>query len=410
VRVTASDQMTVESAGSLTIVYALTNVESTAGNLLQRPNHIALNATGGITFRFAPNFTPRPAPPAAWQRALATWRCQTGMNWEVGSPNSTNTIAEDGQNVVAFDNGPELPDRVLGRTTTYYRGCFAPNGELVFWVKEIDMQFDDAAIFQFGPLPPVTPQLDFESVAVHELGHAQQLAHLIRPGAVMHFAIGRGQNTRILNPASDVAGGRQVLRVRSFRDLGCGGPALLPAPLTAFSARYEPASGTTVSWATRDECFLNGFLVERSRSSDTTNWEQLATVVTRPPTGQYQFVDPRPASGLLYYRLRLRRPDGSLDNTAPALVSTEGANASVSIFPNPVTDDFLGLQYPAAADGVVIFRIYDALGRLVRASSQTTTTGLDILSLNVAGLVPGFYVLHWLDAQGRTGQRNFVRI
>ncbi|WP_188561933.1 IPT/TIG domain-containing protein [Hymenobacter frigidus] len=410
VRVTASDQLTVESTSSVTIVYALTNVESTTGNLLQRPNHVALNATGGITFRFAPNFTLSPAPPAAWQRALATWRCQTGMNWEVGSPNSTNTIAEDGQNVVAFDNGPELPDRVLGRTTTYYRGCLAPSGELVFWVKEIDMQFDDAAIFQFGPLPPITPQLDFESVAVHELGHAQQLAHLIRPGAVMHFAIGRGQNTRILNPASDVAGGRQVLRVRSFRNLGCGGPALLPAPLTAFSARYEPASGTTVSWATRDECFLNGFLVERSQSGDTTNWEQLATVATRPPTGQYQFVDPRPASGLLYYRLRLRRPDGSLDNTAPALVSTEGANASVSIFPNPVTDDFLGLQYPAAADGVVIFRIYDALGRLVRASSQTTTTGLDILSLNVAGLVPGFYVLHWLDAQGRTGQRNFVRI
>ena len=37
-------------------------------------------------------------------------------------------------------------------------------------------------------------------------------------------------------------------------------------------------------------------------------------------------------------------------------------------------------------------------------------TGLNILSLNVAGLVPGFYVLHWLDARGRTGQRNFVRI
>ncbi|GAA3973580.1 hypothetical protein GCM10022407_19210 [Hymenobacter antarcticus] len=410
VRVTASDQLTVESAGSLTVVYALTNVESTTGNLLQRPNHIALNTTGGLTFRFAPNFTLSPAPPAAWQRALATWRCQTGMNWEVGSPNPTNNIVEDGQNVIAFDNGPELPDRVLGRTITHYRGCFAPNGELVFWVKEIDMQFDDAANFQFGPAPPITPQLDFESVAVHELGHAQQLSHLNLPGAVMHFAIGRGQNTRSLNLASDVAGGRQVLRGRSFRNLGCGGPALLPAPLTAFTARYEPASGTTVSWVTRDECFLNGFVVERSQSGDTTTWEPLATVAPRAPTGQYQLVDPRPASGLLYYRLRLRRPDGSLDNTAPILLSTEGANASASIFPNPVTDDFLRLQYPAAADGAVVFRIYDALGRSVRASSLTTTTGLNVLTLSVAGLVPGFYVLHWLDAQGRTGQRNFVRL
>ena len=408
VRVTAADQLTVESATALTVVYALTNVESTTGGLLQRPNHIALNATGGISFRLAPNFTPGPAPSAAWQRALATWRCQTGMNWEVGNPNPTNVIADDDQNVVAFDNGPELPDRVLGRTTSYYRGCFAPNGELVFRVKEIDMQFDDAANFQFGPAPAVAPQLDFESVAAHELGHAQQLAHLILPGAVMHFAVGRGQNTRALNPTSDVAGGRQVLRGRSFRNLGCGGPALLPAPLTAFSARYEAAAGTTVSWATRDECFLNGFVVERSQGGDTTRWEPLATVAVRPPTGQYQFVDPRPGSGLLYYRLRLRRPNGSLDNAAPIVLSTEGANASVSIFPNPVSDDFLRLQYPAVADGAVVFRIYDALGRTARASSQTAAAGLNVLSLTVAGLVPGFYVLHWRDAQGRTGQRNFV--
>ena len=406
VRVTTSDQLNVETSTALTVIYALTNVESTDGKLLQRPNHIALNATGGITFRFGPNFTA--APTAAWQRALATWRCQTGMNWEAGSANATNAIADDGQNVVAFDQGAELPDRVLGRTTSYYKGCYAPSGEVVFWVKEVDMQFDDGASFQFGPALALTPQIDFESVAVHELGHAQQLNHLNLPGAVMHYAVARGQNTRVLNPASDVAGGRQVLRVRSLRNLGCSGPALLSAPLTSFSGQYAAGTGVTLAWSTRDECFLSRFVVERSLSADTTAWQPLGTVAPRPPASQYQFVDAQPPAGLHYYRLRLQRPDGSLDSAAPIALSTDGA--TVSIFPNPVADPQLRLQYPAPADGTVIFWVYDMLGRRLLATALSVPAGLNVLTLDLPDVRPGLYVLCWQDVQGRTGNQKFVRL
>jgi hypothetical protein len=408
VRVTTTDQLNAESLTPVTIIYALSNVESTDGKVLQRPNHVALNTTGGITFRFGPNFTTNPAVPAAWQRALASWRCQTGMNWEVGTANTTNAIAEDGQNVVAFDAGAELPTLVLGRTTSYYRGCFAPSGEVVFWVKEIDMQFDDAATFQFGPGPAVGSQIDFESVAVHELGHAHQLSHLILPGAIMHYAVARSQNTRSLNPLSDVAGGRQVLRVRSFRLLGCGGPALLPAPLTSFGAQYVAGTGVSLTWNTRNECFLNGFVVERSLNADTTAWVRVGTVATRPPASQYHFVDAQPLAGLHYYRLRLVRPDGSLDNVAPTVVSTDGGG--ISLFPNPVPGNDLGLQYPSTADGTVVFRIYDGLGRRVRSTSLPVTAGINLLSLSITSLLPGLYVLRWQDAQGQTGSQKFVRL
>jgi hypothetical protein len=333
------------------------------------------------------------------------------MNWDVAATNATNAIADDGQNVVAFDAGPDLPAQVLGRTTSYYRGCYAPGGEVVFWVKEIDMQFDDGATFQFGPglASGVLGQIDFESVAVHELGHAQQLGHLILPGAVMHYAVARGQNTRTLNLSSDVAGGRQVLRVRSFRALGCGGPALLPAPLTSFAAQYAAGTGTTLTWATRNECFVTSFEVERSLDGDTLQWVRLATLATVPPATQYRYVDTQTPAGLHYYRLRLVRPDGTLDNAAPVLITTEGAAATASIFPNPLTGDVLRLQYPTAADGPVAFRIYDRLGRLLRTSTVTLATGLNVVPLSVANLIPGLYILRWQDAQGKTGSRKFVR-
>ena len=404
VRVTTDGQLPAESQTALTIIYALTNVESTDGTILQRPNHIALNASGGISFQLGPSFGA--GPTAAWQRALASWRCSTGMNWE-GATGPVNAIADDGVNVVAFDQGAQLPAQVLGRTTSYYRGCYAPNGSVVFWVKELDMQFNDGANFQFGPGNAVSPQIDFETVAVHELGHAQQLGHLILPGAVMHYAVARGQNTRNLSVVSDIAGGRQVLRVCSFRNLGCGGPALLPAPLTALAGSYQGGNVATMSWTTRDECFLNSFIVERSVGPDTTGWQRLGTVALHPPAAQYSFVDAQVPAGLHYYRLRLVRPDGSLDNAAPVLLSSEGA--TVSIFPNPVAGEVLQIQYPAAATGVVTFRVYNEQGRLVRAVNLNVAAGLSLLPIDVAGVRPGFYLLRWQDAQGGTGSRKFMR-
>ena len=404
VRITTDGQLMAESLTAVTVLYALTNVESTDGTILQHPNHVAQNASGGISFQLGPNFVA--GPTAAWQRARASWRCNTGMNWD-GAAGLSNAIADDGANVVAFDQGAQLPTLVLGRTTSYYRGCYAPNGSVVFWVKEIDMQFDDAANFQFGPANAVSPQIDFETVAVHELGHAQQLSHLILSGAVMHYAVARGQNARTLSAVSDIAGGRQVLRVRSFRNLGCGGPALLPAPLTALAAGYAAGTGATLSWTTRDECFLSSFVVERSVGLDTTSWQRVGTIAARPPAAQYSFTDAQAPAGLRYYRLRLVRPDGSLDNAAPVLLSSEGA--TVDIFPNPVADEVLQLQYPAAATGLAIFRVYDEQGRLVRATGLNVMVGLNLLSLDVAGVRPGLYLLHWQDAQGGTGSRKFMR-
>lgn len=404
VRVTTDGQLPAESLVPLTVIYALTNVESTDGAILQRPNHIAQNASGGLSFQLGPNFTA--GPTAAWQRALVSWHCSTGMNWD-GAAGPSNAIADDGVNVIAFDQGAQLPAQVLGRTTSYYRGCYAPDGSVVFWVKELDMQFDDAANFQFGPATAMSPQIDFETVAVHELGHAQQLGHLILPGAVMHYAVARGQNTRTLSATSDVAGGRQVLRVRSFRNLGCGGPALLPAPLTALAGTYAAGTGPTLSWTTRDECFLRGFVVERSVGLDTTGWQRVGTVATRPPAAQYSFVDAQAPAGLRYYRLRLVRPDGSLDNAAPVLLSSEGP--TVIIFPNPVAGEVLQLQYPAAAAGLVTFRIYDEQGRLVRAVSLNVAAGLSLLPLYMPGVRPGLYLLRWQDAQGGTGSRKFMQ-
>ncbi len=415
VHVTTDGQLAAESPDVLTVGYALTNVESTDGRILKAPTHVALDGAGGLTFRFGPNFVARNGFPDAWERALATWRCQTGMNWQVGPPTGTNTIAGDGQNVVAFDQGAELPAQVLARTTSYYQGCFTGSGDTPFYVTEIDMQFDEARAFQPGPALAVQPDVDFESVAVHELGHAQQLGHLISRGAVMHFGIAPGQNSRRLAAGSDVAGGRRVLRERSFRPLGCGGPPLLPAPLTNLTAEAVAGAvagaGVRVIWATRDECFLVGFVVERTAAADTLGpWLPVAAA-SAGAGPVYQFLDPVSPKSLIYYRLGLRRPDGSTDYAAPLPVLPAGPNAAaLALFPNPVpVAGQAQIQLTAAKGATLRFQVYDAVGRerLVRIAG--VQAGLNVLTLDVATLAPGWYVLVFNDENGTKQHLNLVR-
>lgn len=416
VRITPDGGTVGASPQLLTVVYALSNVQSTdAPPTVQRPNHVATNGLGGLTFHFAPNFVANAAAGAAWQRALANWRCQTGMNWALGDAAPANDIASDSRSTVAFDlASAALPAGVLGRTTSYYQGCFAADRSVVFYVGEVDMQFSTAAAFQFGPALALGLAIDFETVAVHELGHAQQLAHLIRPGAIMHYAVARGQNSRRLAPGSDVAGGRQVLRTRSSRSRGCGGPALLPAPLTTFSAAVEAGAGPVLRWTTRDECFLTGFVVERSAGLDTASatagWQLVATVALGAPGGAYQVADAQPAARLVYYRLALLRPDGTRDYAAPLPVAPDAAPVA-ALFPNPVTGTQLNLQYPAGtAVTALVYSIYDELGRRYRLAAAAVQPGLNVLTFDVGALPRGFYIFRWQNGQGNNQSRKFLRL
>jgi hypothetical protein len=411
VRVVAADGTTADSSTPLTIVYALANVGNTTGTLVDQPNHIATNTTGGITFHFGTNFQNSSAA-APWQRALTQWRCSTGINWELGPAATTNTIANDDQNIIAFDPGTDLPANILGRTTTYYQGCYDPQGNVVFYVHEVDQEYASPGniSFQFGPALAVGAQVDFESVATHELGHAQQLSHIIRPGAIMHYVIARGQNLRTLSTASDIAGGRRELRSRSFRNRGCGGPAMLPAPLTALAAETGTAV-PTLAFTTRDECFLTGFVLERSVGGiDTTAWQSVATAGAGVAGNQYRLADPQPPEGLYYYRLGLRRPNGTIDYAAPIAVNAGAVATGSQLFPNPVVDNQARLTYSSATAATLTLSFYDEVGRLHRRAFTSVQAGLNVLTLDLIGLPTGFYILRMASDQGGSESIRLVRL
>jgi PKD repeat protein len=212
VRVTVAGSPTL-SAQTLSVSYGHINVyysNTVTTSQIFNTRHTGSNGMGGMTWQMYTTFDANALAKASFLRAFQSWRCATYINWTIGSTVSTNTIALDGVNVIRFDVGAELPAGVLGRCTNYFSGCISGGINIFFYVTELDIVFDSGITWQYGPAAPTAAQYDFESVAVHELGHGHELTHVINTVDVMHYSISNGQSKRVLN-VDDINGGTAVM-------------------------------------------------------------------------------------------------------------------------------------------------------------------------------------------------------
>lgn len=244
IRVKDSGGSTGTSSGTLTITYNETNILN-SGTYYQ-PDLVDMNNTGGLTFVYNSGFNSNASAKAAFERALDEWRCNTFVNFYRSGTTATDCNADDNENVITFDGGCTLPAGVLATTYTYFFICGGSN----VWVEEIDLKFDVAPSggWNFGPGPTNNGKYDFESVAVHELGHAHELGHVISTAQVMHYSITANTDRRDLDPASDIAAGNDVMS-RAVIDNSCGptGMVLVEAAACAVASPIANFSGTPLA-------------------------------------------------------------------------------------------------------------------------------------------------------------------
>jgi PKD repeat protein len=230
---------TATSGSSLTVSYAELNAQFDPGSGMESylTRHIDRNANGGYVWQMHTDFDASAAN-ASFIRAMETWSCNSGIYWEVGATTTTDVIANDNINVVRFDNGSEMPTGTLGVCTSRWSGC---GGATIEWyVEELDIVFDDGTNWNFTTSAPAFSQYDFESVAVHELGHGHQLGHVIDGSDVMHFSVSNGT----FNHTPNFAGGNHV------HSRSAGGSVCSQVAMSTFSCGTAPVadfSGTPLS-------------------------------------------------------------------------------------------------------------------------------------------------------------------
>ncbi len=175
------------------------------------------NEAGGYTIQL--NTTSGFAGSSAvlpFEQAMDTWVCASGVNWQVDKSGTTEGFANDGNSVILYE--PNLPLGVLGITTSRYKAsgnssCSFHN--TVWYLKEFDIQFvpnESMGNFSwnFGPWPPQINQYDFQSIALHELGHAHGLGHVIDEDEIMHYSVRNGVQRRTITTHAHDGGNSKI--------------------------------------------------------------------------------------------------------------------------------------------------------------------------------------------------------
>lgn len=224
IRITTNSGQSIISGSILTVNYSIINYQSWTinGTVIGTADWYNRNGSGGYTFTYNQSFFQNSSAIQSFQRAVESWRCNTLCNLSISTQTSTrNCSADDGINLVSFmGNCGGNWDGVLAVTFNRAYVCYSGSTAL-FQIREFDMLFGTQWSWNYGPSPTSFSQTDFESVALHELGHCLQHGHVIDNSKIMHYAIGRGMDKRVLDAGSSVAGANWVL-ARSNSRQSCG--------------------------------------------------------------------------------------------------------------------------------------------------------------------------------------------
>lgn len=224
VKVTLNDSSNITSVSSIVIQYS--RAELIYNNEIIAPDLVSINNEGGYTFRLNEDLYNNAGAKRVIEKIFNKWRCETGINFLIGFPTTidfSNDQAGDDVNLIMFDEKNSLAAGVLAKTNIFFSRCL-DRGKNQLFASEMDITFRKNLNWNFSDSIPTGFQYDFESVVLHEVGHALLLKHIIDPDKVMHFSLSPGDTERILSQTSEVPGAKDVLNSSVNFSNGCAIP------------------------------------------------------------------------------------------------------------------------------------------------------------------------------------------
>ncbi len=173
----------------------------------------------------------------------------------------------------------------------------------------------------------------------------------------------------------------------------------LPVTLVSFEGKVQ-GDGVALNWVTASEVNNSHFEVERS--VDGENFDQIGTVKgfgTTTVTQNYSFIDAKPASGVVYYRLRQVDFDGAFEYSKIITVLVNKRKGSLAdkfiVYPNPMQSYTFNIAEVGSSNAYATYNVtlQDVSGKVYYSKENTLNSAGSELASMVNKLGSGVYLL-----------------
>ena len=158
---------------------------------------------------------------------------------------------------------------------------------------------------------------------------------------------------------------------------------LLPVTLTNVKA-FEKNKGVQVEWRSENELNIESYEVERSQTG--VQFASIGKITARNNNGgtvNYLMFDAAPESGLNYYRIKIIGKSRDIKYSMIMKVYIGKATGSISIYPNPVTGNNVGLQINNMPAGMYSVSLANGIGQhiAIKTINHSGGSAVELLQL-----------------------------
>ncbi len=188
------------------------------------------------------------------------------------------------------------------------------------------------------------------------------------------------------------------------------GAGALPSNKLSVSA-YKQNNNVVVNWEAIAETGVNVYNVEKSTTGSNFAMLSEAAAKNGNVTNTYSIVDKNPAA-VNYYRIKTINKNSSEKYSIVVKVEMNGKNvSSVTVYPNPVTGNTIGLQLNGVATGVGTVRLFNNMGQLVYTETINNAGSNGSMTVEInKHLAAGTYQLQLTDAKGNSYKETVLKI